>query len=360
MFRFVKTAIVTIIVLFTAGTVQSQIDNVDALLRGGVEDANLLLEAYLTPFGNGFGADLNSSWATSARTHGFLGFDLTVSGNAAIAPEEDETFDVSALVLQNFRLAPGQTSRTPTVIGDEQDGPLLDIVLANPVTGQDEVIEQIRLPRGVGFNYVPSPMIQASVGIFGNTDVTVRYFPEVNISDDLGSVRMAGFGVKHELNQWIAVPLPVDLAVAAGITKFQAEADLQIEPTDPDLPRSGASYNNQEIDLEAASFTASILVSKKIALFTLFGGLGIESSTVDVKLEGTFPVTVIETDPADPNFGQQVIRDLEDPVSLSFDGSNSVRASAGVQLELPLLRLYLAYALADYPVASAGIGFTFR
>ncbi len=338
----------------------AQIGNLGDLLRGGVDDAQTLVKAYLEPFGNGFGADLNSSWATSARTHQFLGFDLTVSGNFAFAPESDRTFNVGTLGLQNMRLASGENPVAPTVVGDDTPGPQVDVVLDNPFTGVEEVVASFRLPEGVGFRYVPSPMIQASVGVFANTDIMLRYFPEVNIDSDVGRIRMVGIGAKHQLTGWpFTGTLPFDLAVMFGITQFQAEADLNIEP-DQNAVSTGASYDFQQVDVEANSFTFGVIASRKLAIFTLFGGVGIERSSLDIKLEGRFPVTLIETNLASPNFGQLIIEDFEDPVNISFTGANSVRAHVGLQLELLIARLYGTYVLSDYPVASVGVGFTFR
>ncbi|MFQ5648582.1 MAG: DUF6588 family protein [bacterium] len=344
-----------------ASLCHAQIDNVQDLMRSGVDDATLLLKAYLTPFGNGFGADLNSGWATSARTHRVLGFDITVSANAAIAPESEKLFDITALGLQNLRLVANENPLTPSVVGDDDPGPEVAVILNNPFTGQDEIVTTFRMPQGVGFRYVPSPMVQAAIGVPLNTDVIIRYFPEITFDNDVGRMKMGGIGIKHELNQWLpgGNMLPFDLAVLLGVTTFQAEADLEVNP-DPQAIQTGASYDFQQVDIEATAFAFNIMISKKLAVLTLFGGVGIESSSLDIKLEGRFPVTLIETEPLSPNFGKTVIVDFEDPVHLSFNGANSARANVGVQLELAILSAYLSYTFSEYPVATAGIGFTLR
>lgn len=340
----------------------AQIDNVEDLMRGGLDDANLLLREYLAPFGKGFGADLNNGWFNTARPHKFLGFDITVTASAAIAPTSDETFDISNLALQNLRLTdPNAEPKTPTIVGDDEPGPELDLVLNNPSTGQDSVITTFEMPQGIGFRYVPSPMIQASLGIFANTEVMLRFFPEIEVSKKVGSLKLFGLGVKHDLNQWIpgGGMLPIDLSIMAGYTIFQAESDLSLEP-DPDLTPTGATYDDQKVKLKATSFTLNLLISKQFAILTLFGGLGFETSSVDLRLSGTYPVTIFEDDPTSPNFGQEVIEDLKDPVNISMDGANTMRANVGFQLKLVFLTLHGSYTFSNYPVATAGIGINVR
>jgi hypothetical protein len=57
----------------------------------------LLLFEYLKPFGEGFGADLNSGWVNTARPYGTLGFDLRVNVGVAIVPTGDRSFNVDEL-----------------------------------------------------------------------------------------------------------------------------------------------------------------------------------------------------------------------------------------------------------------------
>ncbi|MFQ5825168.1 MAG: DUF6588 family protein [bacterium] len=362
MYRALKIIMLLIGTFVCTNFGYTQINNVEDLLRGGLDDANLLLKEYLTPFGKGFGADLNNGWFNTAKTHKFLGFDITVTANAAIAPTSDETFDISKLGLQNLRLTdPNADPKTPTIVGEDESGPELSLFLNNPITGEPDSLTAFEMPQGIGFRYVPSPMIQASLGLFANTEVMLRFFPEIEVSKDVGSLKMFGLGVKHDLKQWLPGGglLPFDLSVMAGYTIFQAHADLSLEP-DPDLTPTGASYEDQKVELEATSFTLNFLISKQFAILTLFGGLGIETSSVDLKLKGNYPVTVFEDDPNSSNFGEEVIEDLVNPVNISIDGANTMRANVGFRLKLVFLTIHGSYTFSNYPVATAGVGINVR
>ncbi|MFQ5769658.1 MAG: DUF6588 family protein [bacterium] len=362
MYRILKVFLLLVISLVFSNFSFAQMANVEEFMRSGLEDASILIKEYLAPFGKGFGADLNNGWYNTARPHKFLGLDITVTASAAISPTSDATFNLSQLELKNLRLTDPNDAITPTVVGDDEPGPDLDLVLNNPVTGKEELIGTITMPQGIGFRYVPSPMIQASVGLIANTDVMIRFFPEIEINKDIGSLRLLGLGIKHGLNQWLpdGGMLPFDLSVMAGYTLFQAQSkDLDLEP-DPEAIPTGNTYNNQEVEVEAKSFTVNLLISKKFAIFTFFGGVGIETSNLDLKLKGTYPITVFDDDQTSPTFGQKVIEDLEDPVKISVEGANSQRATVGLSLQLLFLTIHGSYTFSKYPVATAGVGLSIR
>ena len=357
--RFWRVCLVSIASLSFSTAAFGQVDNIRDLLRGGVEDANLLVNEYLRPVGNGFGADLNNGWYSTTRTHKFLGFDITVMGTAAIAPTSDETFDLDSLDLKNIRPLNPNDSFTPTAVGTDADGPEVEIFVSNPLLpGGETVLDTLTMPQGVGFRYVPSPMIQAAVGVLPNTEVMVRFFPEVEIDDDFGKVKMFGLGVKHNLGDFLGGLLPVDLAVMAAFTTFQAQTDLDVEPQ-ANLPQTGANYDNQQVEIEATSLTFNVVASKKFGLLTFFGGVGIESADVKVKLKGTYPVTLIDETPG-PTFGDPAIQDFVDPINLEFKNPNNTRANVGVRLHLVFLSIHGSYTFAKYPGINVGVGINIR
>ncbi|MFQ5752732.1 MAG: DUF6588 family protein [bacterium] len=150
MIQTTRILLVVVLLIFT-GNSFAQIDNISDLLRGGVEDANALVNAYLRPVGNGFGVDLNNGWYTTARPHKFLGFDLTVMGTAAVAPIGDKNFDLNDLTLQSVRPLNAANSIAPTAVGDDKDGPQVEIFVSNPLLpGGEAVIDTLTMPQGIG------------------------------------------------------------------------------------------------------------------------------------------------------------------------------------------------------------------
>jgi len=357
--RFLGICFVLIVSLCFSNTAFGQIDNISDLLRGGVEDANILVNEYLRPVGNGFGVDLNNGWYSTARPHKFLGFDITVMGTAAIVPTSDESFDLNNLGLLNVRPLDPNDSLTPTAIGNDEDGPAVAILVRDPLLpGGVAVIDTLTMPQGVNIGYVPSPMIQAAVGVLPGTEVMVRFLPEIEINEDFGKIKMFGLGVKQRLNNFLGGLLPVDLAVMAAFTTFQAQTNLTVE-AEEGLSPTGANYDNQEVEIEATSLTFNVIASKKFGVLTLFGGVGIESADVNIKLKGTYPVTVVD-DPGGPGGPTFAIQDFEDPIDLSFKNPNNTRANLGFQLHLVFLAIHGSYTFAKYPGVNVGVGINIR
>ena len=87
-------------------------------------------------------------------------------------------------------------------------------------------------------------MVQANLGLFLGTDVTVRYVPETEILD-YGNVDLVGVGIKHELNQWIpgGKLLPIDLTIMAAYTQFNMAVDLEFNPGST-RSKSGKCYRS--------------------------------------------------------------------------------------------------------------------
>ena len=88
----------------------------------------------------------------------------------------------------------------------------------------------ITMPKGIGYNVVPAPMLQANVGLIKDTDITARYIPVTNIKN-LGDLSLTGIGIKHGLNQWLpgGKLLPVDLSIMAAYTTLSLNDDINSE-----------------------------------------------------------------------------------------------------------------------------------
>ncbi len=358
-----------LIIVMTLGTgnkAQGQLGDIGELFEGGQEDAQLLLQEYLKPFGSGFGAGINSGWVDRANTHGTLGFHLKLNVTAAIVPSADKDFNVNDLGLSKLEVLHGDNPVTPTFSGTSESGPMLGFRERIEQTGEMVDIEAFRMPEGIGLDFIPTPMIQAGVGLPKNTDLMLRYVPALNY-EDYGEVSLLGVGVKHEINQWLPAGriLPVTLSVMAGYTTFRSHVDLDAQPTpqdydhDPKNLDTPGQWDDQQISLNSDAFTMNILVGKSLPILSVYGGIGFETSTTSVNVDGNYPYYEPVNVQPEGSYDME-LNALTDPIDISLDGANTLRALAGVRISLPLITFNVDYTYADYSMVSAGLGISLR
>lgn len=331
-----KIAVATCVLIFCQTFATSaQTSRIEDFIKAGREDAEVLTKAYLKPLPNGIGGALNTGWFNSASTHQTLGFDIQIRGALAVIPSADQSFDLNNLDLQRVRPADPTDTISPTAGGIDEPGP--EVI----VEDNGEEVTRFNLPQGSGFEYVPSAMVQASVGLIKNTDVMVRFVPKVTFGN-YGDFQMKGFGVKHSLSQWLPGIFPLDIAVMAGYNRIDLSANLNLEPeeSDPD-----ANYDNQKVTTKFDTFTAKLIVGKDLPFISLYAAAGYETSTMHLDVTGNYPVEGTT---------------ITDPFSYTENGSNKFSLTGGLKFKLLFFHVFGEYTLADYPIANAGIGFSFR
>jgi hypothetical protein len=302
-----------------------QVDEIDDLLRGGTEDARFLVDSYLAPGVTGFEAGLSTGWGGSASTHGRFGFYLHVVASLTRVPDDDRTFTIRPGDLERFAVEPTGISASPTVAGDE-DVPTYELRLPSG--------ETVEMPEGSGFSFVPVPLIEAGVGVGRATDLMLRLVPPTNI-EDYGELSLLGLGAKHGLNQWLpgGEELPVDLAASFQYTRFRLNAVLDEE-------------DDQDLDGDTDAWSLNVLVGKRLPVVSVYGGLGVETSSTTLSLLGTYDV----------EDEQGTARPVEDPLDVDFGHDATLRGLAGLQLRAGAVRLFVEGTLSTYSSLTAGLG----
>ncbi len=346
-------------------SVFGQIKDLANMVTGLNEDkaaVENLFQAYLKPYANAFGANLNGGWYNTAKPHKLFGFDLTLTISTSFVPSSDKTFDPTNVLGSKFKMTQSTTS-APTVAGDNKTGP--------EITYQNSV--KFRTPKGTGVGFIPSPMLQLGIGLIKQTDVTVRYMPTFNISD-FGSMNMWGVGVKHSLKQWIPgikmAPF-FNLSVFGGYTRLSTTANLNLQQEyystnlNAVIENPSLKYDNQKMEFVANGFTGNVIASFDLPVITFYGGAGFSSTNTSLKLKGDYPMVKLETTGA--NAGKLVVKDinkLTNPLDIemkSMDGSKTKpRLNAGFRLKFAVVTLHFDYTYANYSVATAGLGISFR
>jgi Family of unknown function (DUF6588) len=391
--KLYKIKLLVIAFLLGFGSIKAQTDIVQ-FLNAGVDDAEILFTEYLRPFGAGFGTGMTGGWYNTGKPHKLLGFDLTVTANIATIPTTAETFDLADFAgdFSSIQIGTG-TTETSTIFGpgttEARLGYLIDLTQdipgVGPVTATMDNPDAFPAPPGIGLKddgvipmyAVPVPMVQLGVGLIKNTELNFRFLPKIELGD-MGELNLWGIGVKHDILQWLPIvdKVPVDVSIQAGYTKFKTlfnaiEYNPVLNDGNPgymstivDGGLSPIDYDDQNLELAVSGFTMNAIVSKKLAILTLYGSLGFYSSNFGIYLNGDYPIPVPEiniSDPLNPAIDLVVSDDnvQTDPFAIDIKETN-FRAGAGFRLKLAILTLHADYYLQEYNMFTVGIGFSFR
>lgn len=261
------------------------------------------VKGYLQPFINGFGANMNSGIFRTADVGTGLHLELRLIAMGTLIGDAEKTY--SAVAPQPYNQTPVQTA---TVFGG-----------TGAIVTDPSGTLQYQFQNGqVKTSLIPLAVPQVTVGTFFGTQAMIRYIPIPEI-DKFPKTTLFGIGARHSISQYLPT-FPVDIA-AGFFYQSLTVGDL----------------------IDAKAFNIGAQVSKSYSIFTIYGGLQTESSSMTVKYTYTGPVPL--GSPPNPS------------VSVDFDGENKFRATAGVGLDLAILHLNADINLGKVTVVSGGIGF---
>ena len=298
-----------------------------AMAQTEIQDGKSLIEAYISPLGNSLGAALNNGWYNTAKPHQLGGFDVTITANLVLVPADAKTFNISESNGSTF--SGTGDGNTPTILGDKSGG-------TATFNGND-----FDMPAGLNIPIFPVPMLQAGVGLIKNTEIDVRFMPEIKMKGV--STGLFGVGVKHDILQWLPIvdKIPIDVSFQAGYTKLSSQIMLE----DPN------SNEKAEANLDVRATTFNILLSKKIAMFTAYTGLGYNSTKTTFNVAGNYKLL-------GNDFGNDF--DVEELTKFEFESNNNLRANVGFRFQIAVLALQANYTFSKYPVATVGLGISIR
>ena len=326
--------------------------NVVEFLKAGKSDANALVRAYLNPYALALGDGLNNGWYNSAATHKLFGFDFSINVSAIQIPKNATTFDLNTIGLTHLTPEVAANHIAPTAAGPDTEGPRLLVKDNNGNT-----ISSFNTPNGLGLDIVPVPMAQISFGLLPHTDIIGRFVPKLKY-DNNGDEMKAGFwgiGVKHNFKEWIPVlkSLPFDASVFGSYSEMKAQSEITIGPgdfSDGDVRLVADNATDQLLKFKTKTSKYGLVLSKKIGILTVFGGIGHSKSETTINLLGKYKV---ETSTG------ALIFDLTDPIDLTFESKNFCM-DAGLRLKLAFFSLFGSINKAKYTSYNAGLSLGFR
>ena len=324
---------------------QAQDENdIANFLNAGKNDASKLIGAYLNPAIEGLSYGFNGGWYNTAKTHKTLGFDLGVTIHGVFVPSSKNYFSPNDMDLETVTsfTSTSQNRLAPTMMGpSDQTTYFFDANDDNQPDGQFTGPRGLDFKKNLKVSGVVAPTAQLGIGIYKNTDLKIRWMPEVEYSTT--KVKLFGIGVMHDIKQHIPgiKILPFDLSVLVAFTNIKGATTLE---NTFDKPTNDTRPQQLEYDMKGWLFQA--LISKKLAIVTFYGGIGFNTIKTLTDVTGSYvlPATSVV---------------LKDPVSLTFQ-NKSPRISAGMRLNLGPVYLSGEYTLQEYSMVSVGLGVSIR
>jgi hypothetical protein len=258
------------------------------------------VKGYMQPFADLYGANMNSGYFRTAKVPlaGFtFEFDIIVMG--AMVGDSEKKY--MATTPAGFTPS---TFESATVLGDK-GGLVTDTPTGLSFRAADGVFNTGLLP-------LATPQIK--VGSLFGTEFLGRFGYIPKLGDDFESTTLWAIGARHNISQWFGV-LPLDLS--AGIYYSSV--------TTGDL-----------IDFKGLMIGAQ--ASKEFGIATIYGGLGYQTSTLDLKYDSTVP-------------------SAPGNVSLSLDGENTVAFTVGAGLSFGVFKIFADINVGSVTNLSGGIGF---
>lgn len=333
-----------------------------SIVAASLPDANKYATEYMRPFGESEIYNLSRGWFNTARTHKFLGFDFSFSGQFALIPAGKESFtfknsDYSSLRLEN---AAKTSASLPTFMGGATTEEIRATTTITNGSFSTTATTKFTAPGGIGDDLKknisflplasPMPVAQIGIGLFKHTDLKVRYFPKTSF--DKIEVGVTGVALQHEFSNYLPfikkVPF-LHISALAGYTKSTAS----YKP----VFNSGSSVQNPKgnavAEFDISALTVQGIVSAKFSFLELYTSVGYVSGKSDLNLKGDY-----ETTYQTPPLGSQKVT-VTDPIALSYTGSG-ITNTWGARVNIFFLKLYADYTFANYNGASVGAAFSFR
>ena len=266
-------------------------------------------DLFMQPLGDALGANLNTGLFHGAYIQSGLKPQIYfgLSTMTAVIPETSRVF--TAVTEGNF-FPTTTVEGVPTIFGD-----------VNGAVADGPAGTSYFFPGGLDLHYLPIACPQLSVGSVFGTDLTIRYAPIGSLMKSFGledvdlvnKMNIFGWGIRHNVSQWLGDLAKFDISLGYYQNSFSSRDYIVVKSS---LISLQASYNQR--------------------LLTIYGGLGIESSSMKIHYQSDENDMLIDYD---------------------LEGADKLRLTIGACLNAGPVKLYADYNVAQtISTISVGLG----
>ncbi|MGJ8667422.1 MAG: DUF6588 family protein [Patiriisocius sp.] len=267
--------------LFLIGTISANAQTFIADVEDFLVDMVFISNQYVSPAADAAVFQSSSSWHTTATGLYLFEVDGSIHFNILPVPKSQQSFTVSNSDFISLNIRGANTAQVPTALGGDTNV-FYDFVL----DGDDYELQTFEGAKQSTFYY---PYLQASVGLWRETELTIQYAPEIKI--DESGYQTFGAAIKHNVSQYWQQPDDtngVEVAVQVAYSLFDSQIyfdDFAIKQSNPepgDIPL--AIINSLTVD--ANSWTGQIIGSKRFNDFEVVGSFAVLSNKFDYTMGG--------------------------------------------------------------------------
>lgn len=325
MLILMRKVVFIITALFGFNT-QAQIEDINAVAG----DLIFLTEKYISPAAEASVYQASGGWYSNFTPKKKFEVELSLQFNMLLIPNRNKTFLVNEAELQNIQIQGAQTSaQIPTALGND------DVVVLEGQIGSDTF--EFDAPEGINENTVKHGQLQATVGLWKETNLIVRYAPNIKINET--NYQSYGFGVSHHLNQWI--PALKESSYHFGV--LFNYASMSVEDTFNEADLLIGTINGIAVEGETLGF--NIVGSKSYKNFDFSTSLGLTSSKFDYSVTGT---------------GELLLTVLNQSLATLNTSKTNFRADLNVNYRIKDFSINSMLTLGTYSNLNIGLNYNFN
>ena len=247
-----------------------------------VNDLLLVSNLYVAPAANAAVYQSSGSWYSTARVLDLYEIDASIHVNVLPVPKSEQSFIVSNSDFDIISIRGATTAEVPTALGGETE------VFYDFVLGGDEY--ELQTFEGAKQNTFYYPYIEASIGLWKETELTLQFAPKIKI--DISGYQTFGGAIKHNLSQyWISENRDnqqYEFSFQMAYSVFDSRIffdDFAIKATNPE-PGQGPLAIIQSLDVQASALAGQIIGSKRFNNLEVQASLAVSSNSFDYTIGG--------------------------------------------------------------------------
>lgn len=280
----------TFLLLFFISTLAANAQTFFADVEDFLVDMVFISNRYISPAADAAVFQSSSSWHTTARGLDLYEIDASIHINVLPVPTSQKSFRVSNSDFISLTIRDATTAAVPTALGGDTNV-FYDFVL----DGDAYELQTFEGAKQPVFYY---PYIQASIGLWKETEFTFQYAPEIKIKES--GYQTLGAALKHNISQyWEMEPTDngIEVAVQVAYSLFDSKIffdDFAIKQSNPEPGDAPLAIINS-LTVDAHSWTGQLIASKRCNDFELVGSFAVLSNSFDYTMggEGVFFLNVL-------------------------------------------------------------------